>query len=148
LTHPTAIHLFEDNHAVEEATGGATVGGAADADTAAPNLAAIQLSYEEAKANIVDPAPAWASETDDGEPFPGTEKIDVRTVQLPAVPDGTRGTEAMSVAARSLAEQLAAEEAQPRAAGDPASGTAAPGRRGWWRSIRTVLTGPGTPSDS
>jgi hypothetical protein len=137
LTHPTAIHRFEDNKAiehdkgVEEAQHGGTVEGVADADTAAPNWAAIQDGYEQAKANIVDP-------------FPDTEKIDVRAVQPPAPTGSLPGTEAMSVAARSLAELLVVEGAASPARG-PAPATASPvashRRRGWWRRIRSTMHG-------
>ena len=133
MTDPTVLHRFENNAAV--------AGSPAVADRVEPHLAAIQRSYEEAKSNIVDPAPSWPSAADEGEAFPGTEKIDVRTIGLPAVPDGSSGTEAMSVAARRLAEQLAAEDEEPpvrRTGQAPAS--AEP--RGWWRSIRSALHGP------
>jgi hypothetical protein len=129
LTDPTVIHRFEDNEAAVQAA------------EAVPHLADILRSYEEAKANIADPAPSWPA--DEGEAFPGTEKIDVRTVGLPAVPEGTKGTEAMSVAARFLAEQLVREDGhgaggiQPA----PAQGPASPEPRGWWRSVRAALHG-------
>jgi len=129
LTQPTATHRFEDNQAVDTAQ-----------DIAAPNLAAIQHSYEDAQANIVDP-------------FPETEKIDVRTVQLPAVPDGTPETEAMSVAARFLAEELASEKEQ-LASRTPALPESPPatstGRRHWWRGMRSARRGtaPGTSPDA
>ncbi len=140
MTHPTATHRFQDNEV-------------ADADTAAPNLAAIQDSYEAAKANIVDPAPPWPSAADDDEPFPETELIDGRMVMLPSVPDGSSGTEAMSVAARFLAEQQALEEARPPVTDSepgPERAAATPGRRGWWRGIRKALHSgdPDTRSES
>jgi hypothetical protein len=136
LTKPPVIHRFQDNDAVAGPMGG---------DTAAPHLAAILHSYEEAKANIVDPAPAWPSPADD-EPFPATEKIDGRMVMLPSVPDEAAGTEAMSTAARVVAENLALEEMGPPATSSdpgPERGTASPGRRGWWRSLRNALHGGG-----
>ena len=129
MTDPTVIHRFEDNEAGGQAA------------EAVPHLADILRSYEEAKANIVDPAPAWPA--DEGEAFPGTEKIDVRTVGLPAVPEGTKGTEAMSVAARFLAEQLVREDGRGATTNSrPAAASAvSSGRRGWWRGIRTALQG-------
>ena len=134
MTHPTTIWLLKGNEAVEHGQDGET-------SDAAPNLAAIEHSYEQAKASIVDPAHS-ATCADEREPYPETEMIDVRAVALPAVPDGTSGTEAMSVAARFLAEQLVREElgspesapARPQAPPAPS-----PGRRGWWRGRRTAL---------
>ena len=141
MTNPTVIHRFQDNQAVADAQDGEAVEGEAGADTAAPHLAAIQDSYEAAKANIVDPAPVWPSPADDDEPFPATEKIDGRMVMLPSVPDEAAGTEAMSVAARLVAEQLALEEAASPASGpvEPeAPSGAVPRRRRWWRAIRSA----------
>jgi hypothetical protein len=140
LTNPTVIHRFQDNRAVADAQDGEAVEGDAAADTAAPHLAAIQHSYEAAKANIVDPAPVW-SQADDDEPFPATEKIDGRMVTLPPVPDEAAGTEAMSVAARLVAEQLAVEEAASPASGPgkpEAPSAEVPRRRRWWRAIRSA----------
>ena len=130
MTNPTVIHRFQDNEAVAAAPGAAT---------AEPHLAAILHSYEEAKANIVDPAPPWPSPADGGDPVPETEMIDLSRVGLPVVPDGSRGTEAMSAAARVVAERSVLEEAGPPATDSdpgPEPGTASPGRRGWWRGIR------------
>ena len=140
MTHPTAIWRLRDNTTVEH---GQDDGAGEGADAVAPTLAAIQNSYEEAKANIVDPAPPWPSPADGGEPLPATEKIDLRGVTLPTVPDGTRGTEAMSVAAKFLAEQQVVEQGTSPASGPaPDASSAAPaGRRGWWRGIRTALHG-------
>ena len=133
MTDPTVIHRFEENEAAVEAT------------AVAPHLADILRSYEEAKANIVDLAPSWPSPADEGAAFPGTEKIDVRTVGLPAVPEGSKGTEAMSVAARFLAEQMVREDRESGEGGTtsmPERGPASPEPRGWWRSVRAVLHGP------
>ena len=120
----TRAHRLHDNRAVGP-------------DTASTHLAAIQYGYEEAKAGIIEPANFIS---DDLGAFPGTEKIDVPTVGLPAVPAGASGTEAMTVAARRLAEQFAAEEP-----GFQPSGTeprpASPGRRSWWRGVRRALQG-------
>jgi hypothetical protein len=130
LTHPTAIEQRQDGGAVEEA-----------ADTAAPHLAAIQDSYEEAKANIVDPSrsPTYpARECSD--PHPGTEKIDVRAVKPPVPRDAIPGTAAMSVAARSLAEQLVAEEMRSSArSGEPPASAVPSARPRWWRALRTAM---------
>ena len=136
MTDPTVTHRFEGNGVVADAPS---------------DLSAIQDSYERAKANIVDPALDWSLPADEGEPLPATEKIDVRTVDLPAVPARIPGTTAMSVAARLVAEQLALEEGRERAPGRGRGGqTAELGRRGWWRSIRAALHGsaPATAAES
>ena len=141
MTHPMTMHQFQDNAAVE------AVG---DAVTVAPCLAAIQHSYEAAKACIVDPARPSPSPAGGREDLPETEAIDLRAGGLPAVPSRTPGTAAMSIAARSLAEQLVLEELRsPGAGGKPAPGraTAAPGRQGWWQSLRAALH-PATPPRS
>ena len=55
-------------------------------EPAAPGLAAIEESYEQAKASIIDPQPAplnWVHDPDD--PHPPTEAIDVDAA-LPPVP--------------------------------------------------------------
>jgi hypothetical protein len=96
----------------------------AGADIAAPELAAIQNRYEEAKAVIIDP----------GSPlYPATEAIDVHAVMPPVPHAATPPTEAMSTAARLLAEELVTEEARPSAV--------SPGPRQWWRAVRVALQG-------
>jgi hypothetical protein len=126
VTGPTPIHLFRDNEAVDPDPPGAA--------GVAPLLAAIQHSYEEAKACIADPArssPAWV---DGQEPLPDTEAIDLRSVPLPAVPDAVAGTAPISLAAGSLGDPMVVEEQRPPAGGDgPASAVSDP--RGWWQRL-------------
>ena len=86
MTDPTVI--FQDNQAVAQGHDGAPIETEAGAEQAASQLAAIQHSYEEAKADIVDDVPPWSTPGDDEEPFPATQKLDVRTLGLPAVPGG------------------------------------------------------------
>ena len=98
MTHPVAVEELQDDEAVDEP--------AVDEITA-PLLAAIQHSFEEAMASLDDLArssgPAATAGT---EPHPGTEKIDLRLVELPAVPAApTEPTAAMSLAARVVAER-------------------------------------------
>lgn len=141
MTDPTVIHRFADNHAVTGVPDDGAAGGEVGDGAATPNLAAIQHSYEQAKANIVDPSPDWPL---DDEPLPATEKLDVRSAKLPAVPAGTRGTAAMTVAARCLSEQPVVDElrsAPTRSAQPDAASAASPGPRGWWRGIRSALHG-------
>ena len=108
---------------------------AVDPETASTHLAAIQFGYEEAKAGIMEPANFVCDEV-----FPGTEKIDITSVGLPAVPAEESATEAMTVAARRLAEQLADEDTgfQPSGA-EPAQPA---GRPSWWRAVRRALRAP------
>ena len=133
MTHPAPIHVFQDNEAVE------AVG---DPPTVVPLLAAIQHSYEEAKACIVDPARPSSSSAEGEDPLPATEAIDLRAVGLPAVPDRVPGTVAMSVAATFVAQQMVLRERRSQGTGGeppPERATAAPGRPGWWRSLRAAL---------
>jgi hypothetical protein len=53
----------------------------------------------------------------------------------------------MTVAARRLAEQLAAEDAGTRANGTDLR-PASPGRRSWWRGVRRALQGSVPPADA
>ena len=120
----TRIHQLHDNRAV-------------DPETASTHLAAIQIGYEEARAGIIEPANFVSDEV---AAFPGTEKIDVTSFGLPAVPAGESGTEAMTVAARRLAEQFAAEDAGFRPSG--AQPVQPAGRPSWWRAVRRALRAP------
>ena len=140
MTHPT-IEQREDGGAVEEM---------ARADDAAPELVAIQHRYEEARACIVDPARSGSyPEPGCGDAHPPTEEIDVRTVKPPVGHDATPPTEAMSVAAKFLAERQVGEEAgSPAGAGAPRPRqprtdrpVPAPGPSRWWRAIRRALDG-------
>ena len=70
-----ALGKIRDGNHVAAIPGGEDVG-AWDPD-------AIGRMYDEAKANIADPAAAWADE-DVTDPWPETEKIDVRAIQPPA----------------------------------------------------------------
>jgi hypothetical protein len=98
MTHPMAVEERQDDEALGELDGD---------ESAGPLLAAIQHSYEEAKACIDGLARSPLPATPDGtEPHPGTEKIDLRLVTLPAVPPASAPpTAAMSLAARVVAEQ-------------------------------------------
>ena len=98
MTHPMAVEELQDDEAVEEL--------AAD-EIAGSLLAAIQHSFDEAMASIDDLArSSGPTGTDVIEPHPGTEKIDLRLVTLPAVPAAaTEPTAAMSLAARVVAER-------------------------------------------
>ena len=118
----TRTHQLHDNTAV-------------DPETASTYLAAIQIGYEEAKAGIMEPA-NFVSDV----AFPGTEKIDITEVGLPAVPAEVSGTEAMTVAARRLAEQLASEDEGFRPSSAEPAGPA--GRPSWWRTVRRALRAP------
>ena len=131
MTRSMAIAELQDEDAVEALD---------DDEMAAPILAAIQHSFEEAMASIDDLARApWIEP-----PPPGTEKIDLRRVTLPAVPVvPTPPTEAMSLAARALAEHPVEDRASPSTTAsvsgsrgqEDAPEPAAPRRRRprWWR---------------
>lgn len=129
MTRPTAIDPRHD--------GGAAVEEVAWVDTAAPHLAAIEHDYQEAKANIVDPArfPSYPPLTC-RDPLPATEKIDVRAVR-PPVPDravravGTRGVAARSRADRPVTGGMRSP------AGPPVRQRLA--RRRSWGGIRTAF---------
>ena len=86
---------------VEERQDGMTV------EIAAPQLTAIQHSYEQARACITGLAPSsWRATKDVTDPFPDTEAIDIRMVKRLGVREATTPpTTAMSVAARFLAER-------------------------------------------
>ena len=102
MTHPTST---------EQAQGGDADKNFVIDDAAAPQLAAIQQGYEEARASIIDPTRAplnWIH--DPADPHPDTEAIDVDAVP-PPVPNDPTPTEAMSVAAKHLAEQQLIDEA-------------------------------------
>jgi hypothetical protein len=117
VTGPTPIHLFRDNEAVDPDPAGAAA--------VAPLLAAIQHSYEEAKACIADPARSSSAWVDGEEPFPETEAIE--PASLPAVPDTVAGTAPMCPAARSLGERTVVEEQRP------------PAGQGWWQRLRAAF---------
>jgi hypothetical protein len=128
MTHPTSTEQAQDGDAVQNFV---------IDDAAAPELAAIQQGYEEARASIIDPTRTplnWVH--DPADPYPATEAIDVDAVPPPVPHDATPPTEAMSVAARQLAEQQAVGEAA-----DPAQAStraADPfGLRRWWRAFWT-----------
>jgi hypothetical protein len=136
VTGPTPIHLFRDNEAIDPDP--------ARAAAVSPLLAAIEHSYEEAKACIADPGRSPSAWADGQEPLPDTEAIDLRAVPLPAVPDAAAGTATRSLAARSLGERMVVEEQRSRAAGGEAVPTpAAPAGRGWWQRLRAAFRSPG-----
>ena len=90
-----------------------------DGGGAAPVLDAIGHRYEEAKASIIDPsrpASSWAPVGE--EPLPETEAVDLR--DLPPVP---------------------AEAPRARFHGNVAAEV--PGRRRWWRGVRSGRHGGG-----
>ena len=118
MTHPMAMEPPEDGDAVE---------GLPSADIAAPQLAAIQHRYEEAKAVIIEPRSTAL--------HPATEEIDVDAVKPPVPHEATPPTEAMSTAARFLAEQ------QITLAPTPHRHTLPSGPRRWWRAVRAALHG-------
>jgi len=95
------------------------VEGVTGADLAAPELAAIQHRYEEAKAVLHDPG------------YPLTEEIDLDAVKPPVPQHATPPTEAMSTAARLLAQRLVAERAGQSAV--------AAGPRRWWKAVRAAF---------
>ena len=109
----------------------------ASADAVLPPLAAIQQGYEEARASIIDPTRAPLNWIHDPEnPHPATEEIDVDAVPPPALRNPTPDTEAMSVAAKYLAEQQAlGEETAP--AQRSTGGALSAGVRRWWRAFWT-----------
>ena len=118
MTHPMAVQ-FQENTVVGELDGD---------EITVQFLADIQHSYEEAKACIDDlPRSSWPAAPDGTEPHPGTEKIDLRVVELPAVPAAP--TAAMSLAARVVAEQ-AVGEPEARVVHDSADLATATPRRG------------------
>ena len=107
----------------------------ASADAVLPPLAAIQQGYEEARAWIIDPTRAplnWVHDPDN--PHPDTEEIDLDAVPPPAFHDPTPDTEAMSVAAKYLAEQQALGEAASPAETSPGA------------AFSSVCGGGGAPS--
>jgi hypothetical protein len=126
MTHPTST---------DQAQGGDGGGNFVIDAAAAPQLAAIQQGYEEARASIIDPARAplnWIH--DPADPHPDTEAIDVDAL-LPPPHDATPPTEAMSVAAKQLAEQQALGEPAPAPA--PTRTADFLGLRRWWRAFWT-----------
>lgn len=128
MTHPTST---------DQAQGGDAVQNFVIDDAAAPPLAAIQQGYEEARASIIDPTRAplnWVH--DPADPHPDTEEIDVDSVPPPAPHDATPPTEAMSVAARHLAERQAFGEAAPPVPTSMRT-TDFLGLRRWWRAFWT-----------
>jgi hypothetical protein len=127
MTHPTSTDQAQDGDAVENFV---------IDDAAAPQLAAIQQGYEEARASIIDPTREplnWVH--DPANAYPATEAIDVDAVPPPVPSEATPPTEAMSVAAKHLAEQQAMEEAAASAQTSPRAADV--GLRRWWRAFWT-----------
>jgi hypothetical protein len=128
MTQPTSA---------EQAQGGDAVQNFVIDDAVAPQLAAIQQGYEEARASIIDPTRAplnWVH--DPADPHPATEEIDVDAVPPPVPHEATPDTEAMSMAAKHLAElEAMGEEASPTGTSVRTSDPL--GLRRWWRAFWT-----------
>jgi len=127
MTHPTTSQQAQTGDAPNVAS----------AEAVLPPLAAIQQGYEEARACIIDPDRAPLNWVHDPEnPHPATEEIDVDAVPPPTLRNPAPDTEAMSVAAKYLAEQQAlGEEAAPA---QPSTGGALSASvRRWWRAFWT-----------
>ena len=127
MTHPTTSQQAQTGDAPNVAS----------AEAVLPPLAAIQQGYEEARACIIDPDRAPLNWVHDPEnPHPPTEEIDVDAVPPPTLSNPTPDTEAMSVAAKYLAEQQAlGEESAP--AQPPTGGAFSASVRRWWRAFWT-----------
>ena len=162
MTQSENVEEFQDGMTVEEGQRGKAIEQGSGGDIAAPQLAAIQRNYEEARAYIAGLAySSWHGAQDVTDPYPDTEEIDIRLVKPPAVHDAsTPPTTAMSVAARFLAERPVIEEVRspenqrgPRSEPHAASRTweaemRAPHLhtdlpvvhrpRRWWRATRTT----------
>jgi hypothetical protein len=127
MTQPTSTEQAQDAENVDNFV----------VDEAAPHLAAIQQGYEDAKASIIDPTRAplnWVH--DPADPYPDTEAIDLDAVPPPVSDDAHPSTEAMSVAAKHLAEQQALEELGLPAPAFSGAGDVL-GLRRWWRAFWT-----------
>ena len=87
-----------------------------DGDVTAPELDALERTYDEAMACIADMAGAWAPDTED--PWPETEEIDVRAIKPPEVSRRAstpqQATASPAREPRALARQVAAR--RPEAA--------------------------------
>lgn len=134
MTQRMVIHRFRDNEAVEEAPHGAAAN-VAGTVAALPYLAAIQHSYEEAKASIADLARASAHPADEGESYPETRAIDLSTVKLPLVPAAVPRSESSPAGPESLAVGIHVDS------------PTAPPRRWWWRGLfdARLEDGPAKP---
>ena len=149
MTHPNAVEGRQD--------------GRTTVDTAAPQLAAIQQGYEEAKACIAGQAGSSGhGERPDADPHPDTQAIDIRPVEPPAACEATPPTTAMTVAARFLAERplLDGTAARVNPSGPTPEGHTATSQdvqashldtqapvdarrpRRWWRAVRTSVPSP------
>jgi len=127
MTHPTTSQQAQTGDAPNVAS----------AEAVLPPLAAIQQGYEEARACIIDPDRAPLNWVHDPEnPHPATEAIDLDAVPPPALSNPTPDTEAMSLAAKYLAEQQALGEEEARADTSPRA-TVSSGVRRWWRAFWT-----------
>jgi hypothetical protein len=128
MTQPTTSHQIR--------TGDSDANVVSD-EAVLPPLAAIQQGYEEARASIIDPASAplnWVHDPADA--HPDTEAIDVDALPPPVPHDATPPTEAMTVAAKHLAEQQILDEASLPAKSSPRTGDLL-GLRRWWRAFWT-----------
>lgn len=163
MTHPDIVDQRHGGETGEERLDGEAVAMIAADDRAARQLAAIQHSYEEAMAGILDLAGATGDTAPDvTDPHPKTEKIDVLRPPLSVVSEPTTpATSAMSLAAKSLAERQIVEGGNsPAASGpgadkdlasrendvtDPESHAETPAvrrqPRRWWRPIRLAPLG-------
>ena len=77
MTQPVVVEVRQKGSTVEEGRGGG-------ADVVAPELAAIQHRYEEARASIAGLADGSSDAAQDlAEPYPETQAIDVRLAKAP-----------------------------------------------------------------
>ena len=141
MTQPVVVEVRQESSTVEERPAG-EAGARSGADVVAPELAAIQHRYEEARASIAGLSDGSGDAAQDlAEPYPETQAIDVRLAKPPTAHSATPPTTGMTVAARCLAEQPEGEscpEAQaPHRSPDRAPAVGRPGA--WWRAIRITL---------
>ncbi len=135
MTQPVVVEVRQKGSTVEGGRGGG-------ADVVAPELAAIQHRYEEARASIAGLSDGSGDAAQDlAEPYPETQAIDVRLAKPPTAHNATPPTTGMTVAARLLAEQPEDESCpEAQAPARSADRAPAPARHGgWWRAIRITL---------
>ena len=141
MTQLVVVEVRQKGSTVEERQAG-EAGAERGADVVAPELAAIQHRYEEARASIAGLSDGSANAAQDlAEPYPETQAIDVRLAKPPTAQSATPPTTGMTVAARCLAEQPEDESCpETQAPHRHADRAPAPSRHGgWWRAIRITL---------